>query len=362
MTTSQPSPPAPAEETIPSGEAREIQAITDISLAILDTARRPVRRGQHPKHHGCVRGEFTVAADVPPDLRHGLFAQPRSYPAWVRFSNGSQDDDARGDIHGMAIKLMDVDGPKLLEGAEQQRTHDFVLMDHPIFFSSDARSNRGLGEAIERSFKPSLLKSLLFWIRDERERRSAYIAVSHFVLGFRFRELRALRAAVSKKPASPLTITYWSATPYRLGPLAVKYSARPHPSPVPAPTDFTSPDRLRAAMKAHLATAGAQFDFLVQVRTDAQSMPIEDAAVEWSEATSPFRKVATLVVPPQSFDSPEQMQFCENLSNTPWHCLPEHRPLGGINRVRKAVYEVLSAKRHELNGAPRREPEPGFKG
>ena len=34
----------------------------------------------------------------------------------------------------------------------------------------------------------------------------------------------------------------------------------------------------------------------------------------------------------------------------------EHRPLGGVNRTRRVVYEVISELRHGLNGTPRREP------
>ena len=64
-------------------------------------------------------------------------------------------------------------------------------------------------------------------------------------------------------------------------------------------------------------------------------MPVEDPTVEW---TAPWQKVATIRIPPQSFDSPEQMAFGENLSFTPWHTLPEHRPLGGVNRARKRIY------------------------
>jgi hypothetical protein len=45
-----------------------------------------------------------------------------------------------------------------------------------------------------------------------------------------------------------------------------------------------------------------------------------------------------------------------NLSFTPWHALPEHEPLGGINRVRRAVHESLSDFRHALNLVPREEP------
>jgi hypothetical protein len=51
-------------------------------------------------------------------------------------------------------------------------------------------------------------------------------------------------------------------------------------------------------------------------------------------------------------------EFCENLSYTPWHALPEHEPLGSINRARRAIYTAISKARHEINGARRAEPTP----
>ena len=187
--------------------------------------------------------------------------------------------------------------------------------------------------------------------------RALYIALFHFILGFRFQELKILRAATSKKPTSPLDISYWSAVPYRLGSAAVKYSARPVVSPTPISSPGTSQDCLREAMKKQLSEGEARFDLLVQVGTTADKTPIEDACVEWKEADAPFRKLARIVIPQQVFDTAEQMQFCENLSYTPWHSLPEHRPIGGINRARKVTYELISRYRHELNAAPRKEPE-----
>ena len=67
-------------------------------------------------------------------------------------------------------------------------------------------------------------------------------------------------------------------------------------------------------------------------------------------------EVATIRIPRQTFDGAARQAFCENLSFTPWHSLPEHRPLGGINRVRRAVYLAVSTLRHRLNQAPRAEP------
>ena len=109
-------------------------------------------------------------------------------------------------------------------------------------------------------------------------------------------------------------------------------------------------------MRQQMTVEGACFDFMVQFQIDADLMPIEDASVEWDESVSPFRKVAQINILPQTFESPEQMEFCENLAFNPWRSLPEHRPLGGINRVRKDLYQTLAGFRHERNGVVYEEP------
>ncbi|MGB5687158.1 MAG: hypothetical protein WBM35_15220, partial [Candidatus Electrothrix sp.] len=38
---------------------------------------------------------------------------------------------------------------------------------------------------------------------------------------------------------------------------------------------------------------------------------------------------------------------CEGMSFNPWHALKEHRPISGLNRLRKAVYEASFSKRKE---------------
>ena len=109
-------------------------------------------------------------------------------------------------------------------------------------------------------------------------------------------------------------------------------------------------------MVNQLKDGEAIFDFTVQFQTDAEKMPIEDPGHEWQESLSPFRKVATIRILQQEFDSETQRNFGENLSFTPWHALPEHRPLGGVNRARKIVYQAISIFRHEYNHADRKEP------
>ena len=43
-------------------------------------------RGRNTKTHGIVRAEFIVHDNLPEQVRHGVFAKPRVYRAWVRFS------------------------------------------------------------------------------------------------------------------------------------------------------------------------------------------------------------------------------------------------------------------------------------
>jgi Catalase len=332
-------PPVLGEERIPTGEAAQIEQITAIHLSVTDRAQKPVLRGQHMKGHGCVRAEFIVEPNLSESLRLGIFREPRTFPAYVRFSNGKGFDDREGDAHGMAIKLLNVEGEKLLEDEKSALTQDFVLIDHPVFFIKNVAD-----------YVP--------FMQDFRNLRAAGLTLGKVVAGIKLfvspdYKWRLLRATGSKKPDSPLRIQYWSTTPSRLGPVAVKYSARPDLSVAPAVAPIDSPNKLRQAMSAHLKDKEARFDFLIQTQSDPVAMPVEDPTVDWG---AHWQKVATIRIPPQSFESPAQMTFGENLSFTPWHSLPDHRPLGGINRARRAIYLAISKQRHELNGAPRIEP------
>ena len=109
-----------AEESIPAGEAVIIQSMVDRLQAKItrDNALGMMRRDAHPKMHGLLKATFTVEPGLPPELRVGVFAQPQTFRAWVRFSNqdGSINADSDRDMRGMAIKLMGVPGTKDANG------------------------------------------------------------------------------------------------------------------------------------------------------------------------------------------------------------------------------------------------------
>jgi hypothetical protein len=107
-------------------------------------------------------------------------------------------------------------------------------------------------------------------------------------------------------------------------------------------------DYLHQALVRHLKTREAVFEFRVQPQTDPVAMPVEDVSVVWDETVSRPIPVATLTIGVQDVDSPEGQALakeCEIMAFSPWNALAEHRPMGGINRLRQAVYLASQAKR-----------------
>lgn len=299
-------------------------------------------RDAHAKAHGCVKAFVEITPDaLDPEDRVGVFSKAETYPAWIRFSNGSfvlQSDDV-GDVRGMAIKLMGVPGEKITRKHKDQETVDFLLINGPTMF---VRTPQDYVELAEKTFDGNPV--------------TFFLSVNP--IDVKWRELSNLLGIVNKQPRNPLQARYWSTTPYKLGDGgAVKYSAKPcygEEQEGYIPSD--GPDLMRDSMSVHLTQIDGCFDFMVQHQLDPESMPIEDATIEWSEEKSPFTKVARITIPLQDFESAEQDAFCEHLSFNPWHTLPEHQPIGNINRARRMVYDVISVVRHDLNGEEEQEP------
>ena len=338
--------PKLGEEYPPHGEA---EAITSTLMSMSSVALKnhltgqPMRRGQHAKAHACAQATFTVDDNVPVALRAGVFASSGRFRSTVRFSNGDSTvkADAEKDVRGFAIKLMGVPGPKLLAEEATAETQDFLLINHPELMIRNVLTYADFVERASSSDQASIL--------------GFFLSLNPF--DWELRGLTTLLAMISHEVANPLDAQYFSTTPYRLGDAAVKYSARPCATP-PAPEvpDAPPANYLRTALASSLRTGSACFDFMVQVQTDPRAMPIEDPTVPWDQEVSPFVKIARLEIPSQTVDTAELNQACENLAFTPWHSLEAHRPLGGINRARKAVYRAISVMRRTRNGASQTEP------
>ncbi len=361
-----PYPPAdgPGEAMDPDEiqSARRIAAIIEAHLTNM-YPNGQIRRDAHPKSTGCVDATFTVNNDIPAALRVGIFAEPgRSYRAVIRFSNSNEDPtrpDRDPDGRGMAIKLFDLQPNQVpmtadplaalspradmpfvapdnmtLAGSPSQ---DFIMISHPVFAAADAVGYRKL---VGNTDSTSPLAAIV----------RPFVALE----GLGISGIKNAMAITSLKIDNPLYQRYWSMVPYRLGTgpsaIATKFSVLPVVTPAEAAPDPADPEFLRHAMVRTLAKQEAKFVFAIQPRTET-TLPVEDPRVDWPESVAPFHNVATITVPTQNFNTAPRNTACELLSYSPWHALPEHRPLGAVNRMRKVIYETISGFRRAKEAA-----------
>ena len=81
--------------------------------------------------------------------------------------------------------------------------------------------------------------------------------------------------------------------PIRFGKYVAKYRAKPAGDRHDSYLDLvkrlgSQADALRIALEETLRTQELLFELQVQLRTSEQTMPIEDASVEWPESASPY--------------------------------------------------------------------------
>jgi hypothetical protein len=330
-----------AEERLQPDEAAHLQSMIDTMRGHLvqDFPPGGVERAGNTKTHGLLRAEFIVHDDLPPALRQGIFAAPRSYRAWVRFSGPGPHVEPDIDDVGfvsIGVKLMGVDGPKLMD--DEQHTQDFLGICTPTFVTPDTRSNAKLQVWSKRHLP-------IWYFLDPRD--------SH-ILDF------LMQALWNETQTNPLGHHYYSCVPYLMGEgQAMQYAFRPkskvhrHIPRLP----FRPPDNyLRDNMRRTLDEGDVELEMTVQLQTDPFRMPIENAGVLWPEKLSARVPVATLRIPRQTFDTPAQFAFTRNLSFNPWHAIPAHRPLGNQSRARRRMYQELAQFRQKMNREPHIEP------
>jgi hypothetical protein len=313
------------DDTVSTDEA----ALTMEFVEFLKTAsakRYPsgtMKRFNQGRQTAFLQAEFVVPDGLPEAHRVGIFAAPRTYPAWIRFANAASDSDRERDIRGMSIQVTNVGGENLTAGAG---TQDFVLNSHPVMIAGTTRDFLELLRANEAG---------------------GFKRVAYFLT-----HLNSARvgAAARQNPSCHLDIEYWSTTPYQFGAnRVVKYAVRPTSKRTSKKPDTLSDTYLADNLRAHLDQDEATFDFLIQFHVDDRRTPIEDASIEWQVSDSPYHRVGLIRIPPQRFDTAERVRQGEQIAFNPWHCLPAHTPIGGMNRARREIYRAMA----EFRSRPR---------
>jgi catalase len=330
---------------IPNDEALRFAQIVNNGEHIVNNTRREVgdgvyRRDAHAKTHGCVAASFTVKDLHDVRFQQGVFHEPnKSYKAWIRFSSGDFgiNNDWAPDARGMAIKLLGVEGKKLLEGEQNATTQDFLMINNPVFFIRTVEEYVALTTYQGQNMK------------------YAYFFPGWKPANWQIREFRLGLGILKPPPPRNLLATrFYSMSAYRLGSgQFIKFSAKPvackADGDVPSSWAGFGANILSESLARQVKSGEYCFDFMVQLQAPQKYMPVEDTTIEWKEKDSPFVPVARVTIRPQEVVGPKDA-FCENLSFSPWHALPEHEPVGGMNRARKVVYQQVARYRRCSNG------------
>lgn len=293
-------------------------------------------RGFHAKIHAGFGAEFEVLADLPEHARYGVFAVPRTFPVLVRFSNGDShiNRDRKHEPRGIAIKLIGVEGRKLLPGHENDVTQDFLATSHSV---TSAVTD---------------VTQFMDFVKAQRDGVIGLFPRLCRALGWKeaIRISTALfRTVILSDVRSMATEHYSGTAPIQCGPYAVKFTVRPAEGTA-ATTGHASRDKdfLRQELADRLRKADLMMDFLVQFYVDCEHTPIEDTSVPWRPEDAPLLKVAQLRIPRCDLGDPQVRDLSEKidkLSFSPWHATEAHKPLGNVMRARRVAYEASAALR-----------------
>ena len=310
------------------------------------TLQRPdadgtVRRALHAPSLGLLRGTLTVDDGLPPEIAHGLFEQPRSFEAWIRYSRSYFFDRKTPDTFGMSIKLLDVPG----EGCspETQGEQDFIMVNIPYSWVGNQEDVLRYFTVLERNRKKELER------RGERHSRKPndlmppnYVFPSADPRKFAWPLLKLWRIITWNwlRHPDPALQIFNTLTPVRLGEGAMKCTFRIVPG-----SGGRQSGTYREKLGKRLAAESIDYEFLVQRRTMPDQEPLDDAKQVWK---SPLVKVGTLHIPVQDFETGERVAMEESISYSPYNSLKAHEPLGSLNEVRKWAYRHSGMKRASM--------------
>ena len=311
-----------------------------VSMFVDMVQKQRISEGQCPalrpvflKPHGIVHGTFRVRPDLPSDLAIGLFQPGMEYPLWMRSSSDTQPTapDYQTTV-GIGLKLFSTPVPKIF-GAPDDTTFDFIFQNMDVFFVDTAT--------------------------DMCEFTKAGVVDGNYQKYLNEHPITANILEEMKKPVgSVLASPYWSILPFAFGPdRYAKYKLEPVLSADPPIAQPADPTYLAADLKKRMANGPACFRFMIQIRTNPDTMPLDAATVQWPERESPFLHVADIELPQQDIGARGQASYGENLSWNIWRVTADHAPQGSIAEARRAVYSASADTRRNTNGVPVGEPD-----
>jgi hypothetical protein len=234
-----------------------------------------------------------------------------------------------------------------------QVTQDFVLVNAKAFGAPDAAGFLKIVKLLEQhvtdpeglkqfvSTSTRVVENVLETVGGGSDTLKAFGHPETNILGESFFSQAPIRYGeyIAKVSIEPASENLKELTGKHVGHLGKRYSG------------------LRDEAAKFFQTETAEWHLCVQLCTDLEKMPVEDASVGWPEDLSPYIPVASIIAGPQdAYSAARRVYVDEKLSFNPWHCLAAHRPLGNIMRSRFEAYKASSHFRHSANGREMVEP------
>ena len=347
----------PSFEVVPDDEAETQRGLTETMLAIQQQTHADTGyayRAVHAKAHGYVRAKFEVLPGLAPALAQGLYAEPASYDAVLRFSTTPGDvlDDNVSNPRGAALKVLGVHGPRL-PGSEDDTTQNYVMGNSPSF-------QVGTAAAFLKQLK--LLAATTGHAEPAKQALSVLSRNTNAALAQVGLKSATLTTLAGQAPTELLGDSFYSQAALLHGDYFAKVVIAPVSSELVATSGrplvlADHPDAIREAIQRFFQVLPAVWELRVQLATSVDSMPIEDAAKQWSEDESPYLPVARITAAPQETWTDEWRHLVEDgMAFNPWVGLAAHRPLGSIQRARRPAYAAAREYRAQANGVAIAEP------
>ncbi|KAF2846117.1 heme-dependent catalase [Plenodomus tracheiphilus IPT5] len=335
---------APGVETIEENEtetARKIGATMNKMQQHNFDQHRHAFRATHVKTQGIVKGTLTIQDDLPTHLQQGLFKTPgKTYNVAARYASEPvflQVDQEPGP-RGLGLRIFDVEGERL-EGADQDATtQDFFFNNAPMIELTDNKTCLEIMELREKYFDSPMKLGAATKLRTDALKQSAPFMLPN---------------------TNMISHSFYTQSAFRYGTwyghmalFPVLEKMENHDEKVKS---GDSREALRDWLAEYFTGHGAKYEFKIQLGTSPEHHPTEDASVVWDEVTAPYQTIATIEFPPQNALSAARTVFWEDrMKLSPWDALVDHKPLGGINRLRKIVYEMSKQKRENVNATKTR--------
>lgn len=326
-----------------------------ISETVNDRARNAFR-SVHAKSHALLQAGMTVLSDLPEPFQQGLFQPGGDYPVIMRFSTNPGDilPDSISSPRGLAVKVVGIANGDMVPNHSGQVTQDFVLVNAKAFGAPDAAGFLKVAKLLEQHVAdPEGLKQFVSTSTRIVENLLEAVGGGSDTL-----------KAFGHPETNILGESFFSQAPIRYGKYIAKISIEPASENLKQLTGKHVPhlgkrySGLRDEAVKFFETETAVWNVCVQLCTDLEKMPVEDASVKWPEDMSPYVPVARITAAPQNAYSPERRVYVDEvLSFNPWHCLLDHRPLGNIMRARSEAYKASTHFRHAANGREMIEPK-----